>query len=71
MIEVLPRTSDLLVELNKAVRRHGDGCLSRLALVLCRYDPTTGTLRTSGAVSVVATEFGAPGVGAPLLGSQF
>jgi hypothetical protein len=47
MIEVLPRTSDLLVELNKAVLR--EGCVSRLSLALCRYDPQAGILRVSGA----------------------
>jgi hypothetical protein len=47
MVEVMPRTSDLLAELDKSVRR--DGCVSSLSLALCRYDPTTGLLRFSGA----------------------
>lgn len=47
LVEVLPRTSDLLAQLDGALRR--EASVERAALMIARYDTVGGTLRFAGA----------------------
>jgi len=47
LVEALPRTAEILVEVDKALRRQA--VVDRAALALLRYDPEGGALRLAGA----------------------